>query len=109
MAAEGQMAAQQDAMGSMGDTGSSEEGSDEDPNQESRRHRHRGSYLAERKSLSKVMKARRLDWQREFDRKPESRYAEDKLAKILQQDKELAAKLRRIEGLAEDIRQAIRR
>lgn len=115
MSAEASMAGQMAGQGDVGPEFDGQPGTPQpkgdEEGQESRR-RGRGNPLIERnqKRLSQVMRARRTNvWQREFERKPETRYAEDKLADILKNDRELGSKLRRIEGLVEDIRVSIKR
>lgn len=69
----------------------------------------RGQKRGGGKRISELMKARRLNWEQEFAGGRESKYAEDKLAKILQNDRDLGRRLKGIEGLLADVRQASRR
>lgn len=126
MAAEAGMQAQQDMGfgpqfdGQPGTPEGGGGGGEEEAEQESRARARGKPMLVEKKKrlpprpfagqpMSKLMKARRLEWQREFEGKGQSRYAEDKLAEVLRSDRELGARLKRIEGLVEDVRGAIRR
>lgn len=100
--------------GEDGDAG--DEGQEEDPgSQNAWRRRPSGKALTERrqpqwrgKRLSEVMRARRENWYNEFRGGPSSRYAEDKLAGILKNDRELGRRLKSIEGLLGDLQQSLR-
>lgn len=100
------------------DQGAPPEGNDQQQQFQSRG-RPRGKSITERerpeprplkgRRLSQMMTARRLEWQREFDTKPVSRYAEDKLHDRLRTDVELGRRLRSVEGLMGDIRSELGR